>query len=501
MGLRPFIFKAIKAQLWESFAEQPAELNDTVVREFYAAIDSRTATSVTVRGVQVPFTADSINHMFGLFFGPGDDAHQEFIDSLDSATYDAIMVELIEAGTSWTTSKKNPHSVNRGQLRPEAKLWNAFIKKRILPSSHHTIVNRQRLALIHSIMHNRAINVGRYMRDSILDCAFRSDSRLCLPFTITSLCRCAAVPEDPSDKIRKGRGWTDNNINSLMELIAATPVSSFNPAGSPAESSEEPPTDPATEPAPDAETNATPTDQSALILATLQRVEERQMGLMTFIRDFTNSTVNFITQTLNFPDVQFPTFPAHYFHIPTPVHTPVHTPTPLASPSHSTASTKSPAPTAEGSPPADTPLEEPRDLPLMTALLSGGIWRVTLRGSRGLNMWRTRKGCLRLVPLPPAVGTAATVPMFSSGSNLSLNLFLNLSSLPHSADAAGRSESAAAARAATENLSFFLFSSDCCLPLYFVMYFFFILLFMSFCIEGNATLEFGGGNPPSLMES
>ncbi|GMI77214.1 hypothetical protein HRI_001390700 [Hibiscus trionum] len=292
--------------------------------------------------------------MFGLFFGPGDDAHQEFIDSLDAATYDAIMVELTEAGTSWTTSKKNPHSVNRGQLRPEAKLWNAFIKKRILPSSHHTTVNRQRLALIHSIMHNRAINVGRYMRDSILDCAFRSDSRLCLPFTITSLCRCAAVPEDPSDKIRKGRGWTDNNINSLMELIAATPVSSFNPAGSPAESSEEPPTDPATEPAPDAETNAPPTDQSALILAALQRVEERQLGLITFIRDFTNSTVNFITQTLNFPDVQFPTFPAHYFHIPTPVHTPIHTPTPPASPSHSTASTKSPAPTAEGDQPADT---------------------------------------------------------------------------------------------------------------------------------------------------
>ncbi|GMI95161.1 hypothetical protein HRI_003185400 [Hibiscus trionum] len=211
-----------------------------------------------------------------------------------------------------------------------------------MPSSHHTTLNQQRLALIHSIMHDRPINVGHYMRESILDCAHRTDSRLCLPFTITSLCRCAAVPEVSTDKLVNGRGWTDNNISSLIEVIAATPINSFNPAVSPADSDEEPATEPAAATA--------PTDHSAHILAAIQRVEERQMGLMTFIRDFTNATVNFITDTLHYTDVIFPTFPAHYFHIPSP------TPTPPVSPhTHYAASTPSPARTEAANPPADSP--------------------------------------------------------------------------------------------------------------------------------------------------
>ncbi|GMI76921.1 hypothetical protein HRI_001361400 [Hibiscus trionum] len=180
------------------------------------------------------------------------------------------------------------------------------------------------------------------MRESILDCTHRSTALLCLPFLITSLCRSSVVPEATTDRLVKGRGWTDKNIISLMELTVATPISSVNPNAAPAESSEEPNTEPAAA--------AAPTDTSTQILAAIQRVEDRQLGLMTFIRDFANSTVNFINHTLNYPNVVFPTFPAHYFTIPSP--TP--TPTPAATPHQSAASTPSPAPTAAGSPQADT---------------------------------------------------------------------------------------------------------------------------------------------------
>ncbi|GMI85656.1 hypothetical protein HRI_002234900 [Hibiscus trionum] len=208
-----------------------------------------------------------------------------------------------------------------------------------MPSSHHTTVDQQRLALIHSILHERPINVGNYIRESILECAHRPTGLLFLPYLITSLCRGHNVPEVRTDMIVEGRGWTEKNILSLMELTVATPLSSFDPAAATAEATEQQHIEPAA-------AAAAPTDPSAQILAAIQKLEERQLGLMTFIKDFAASTVTFIQNSLNFHDAAFPTFHAHYFPVPTPAHTPTPTATPRTP---SAASTPSPALTAAGS--------------------------------------------------------------------------------------------------------------------------------------------------------
>ncbi|KAK8534658.1 hypothetical protein V6N12_057302 [Hibiscus sabdariffa] len=95
---------------------------------------------------------------------------------------------------------RNPHSVSRTQLLPEAKLWNTFVKRNLLPTSHNQTVDRTRLVLIHTIIRGYRVNVGEILAKELAAACSNDKGILAFPCLISALCRRADVPTSPSDK-------------------------------------------------------------------------------------------------------------------------------------------------------------------------------------------------------------------------------------------------------------------------------------------------------------
>ncbi|KAK8547628.1 hypothetical protein V6N12_031762 [Hibiscus sabdariffa] len=71
---------------------------------------------------RVPATAATINAILDL---PDDDpSFYTMLSALEDEDFEQIKDFLCEVDTAWNTTGRNPHSVSRLSLRPDAKLWN-----------------------------------------------------------------------------------------------------------------------------------------------------------------------------------------------------------------------------------------------------------------------------------------------------------------------------------------------------------------------------------------
>ncbi|KAK9008866.1 hypothetical protein V6N11_080343 [Hibiscus sabdariffa] len=80
----------------------------------------------TVRGRRVPANAASINAILGL--PDNDPSFYAMLGAFEEEDFEQIKDYLCEEGTAWNITGRNPHSVSHLILRPEAKLWNSFVK-------------------------------------------------------------------------------------------------------------------------------------------------------------------------------------------------------------------------------------------------------------------------------------------------------------------------------------------------------------------------------------
>ncbi|KAK8568244.1 hypothetical protein V6N13_106176 [Hibiscus sabdariffa] len=178
-GLEQFIYNRLYELGWFRLARQPARANYNWVLEFYAN---------------------------------------------NSAGEDNVM------GTAWNTTGRNPHSVSRTQLLPEAKLWNTFVKRNLLPTSHNQTVDRTRLVLIHTIITGYRINVGEILAKELAAACSNDKGILAFPCLISTLCRRAAVPTSLSDKYQvEKKGWTQAVYMRKMDVADATPLNMAMP--------------------------------------------------------------------------------------------------------------------------------------------------------------------------------------------------------------------------------------------------------------------------------
>ncbi|KAK8621672.1 hypothetical protein V6N13_081105 [Hibiscus sabdariffa] len=122
------------------------------------------------------------------------------LGALEDEDYETIKDYLCQEGTAWNTTGRNPHSVSRTQLLPEAKLWNTFVKRNLLPTSHNQTVDRTRLVLIHTIIRGYRVNVGEILAKELAAACSNDKGILAFPCLISALCRRADVPTSPSDK-------------------------------------------------------------------------------------------------------------------------------------------------------------------------------------------------------------------------------------------------------------------------------------------------------------
>ncbi|KAK9031558.1 hypothetical protein V6N11_055854 [Hibiscus sabdariffa] len=229
-GLEQFVYNRLNELGWFRLARQPARANYNWVIEFYAN-NSAGEDHSTVRGRRVPANAATINAILGL-----PDIEPSFyvmLGGFEEEDFELIKDYLCEEGTSWNTTGRNPHSVSRLSLRPEAKLWNTFVKRNIMPTSNNQTIDRTRLLLIHTIMMGYRINVGEILAKELASACANDKGILAFPCLVSALCRRAAVPTSQGDKFQPEKtGWTKATYMRKMDVADATPLNMAMPTPS-----------------------------------------------------------------------------------------------------------------------------------------------------------------------------------------------------------------------------------------------------------------------------
>ncbi|KAK8508709.1 hypothetical protein V6N12_032704 [Hibiscus sabdariffa] len=240
-GLEPIIYNRLNDLDWFQLARQPAQANLNWVIEFYTS-NLAGEDNTTVPGRRVAANATITNSILGL--PDNDPSFYAMLSALEEEDFEQIKDFLCEEGTAWNTMGKTLHSVSRPSLRPEAKLWNTFVKRNLMPTSHNQTVDRTRLLLIHTIMTGYRVNVGEILAKELAAACANDKGILAFPCLISALCRRAAVPTSPGDKYQAEKtGWTRVVYMRKMDVVDATPLNVAIPT---------PPTSPIHMPAADA---------------------------------------------------------------------------------------------------------------------------------------------------------------------------------------------------------------------------------------------------------
>ncbi|KAE8658284.1 hypothetical protein F3Y22_tig00116971pilonHSYRG00034 [Hibiscus syriacus] len=214
-GFGPDVMDIVTPLKWKKFTRHPGSVNASVVKEFYANISKPNQHSIFVRGKQIRFTPSAINRYFHL--QDVMDNHAKFEEEADNNTYDGVLEDLCFENTEWNGRQTSRYSVNQERLQPRAKLWNHFLKYKLMPTSHNITVSLSCLLLLHYIMESRPIDVGRIKQ--VNDCLGKKASALVFPNLITALYRKKKVEENAFDEMLPGLlGITRARLPLLLGL-------------------------------------------------------------------------------------------------------------------------------------------------------------------------------------------------------------------------------------------------------------------------------------------
>ncbi|KAK8698103.1 hypothetical protein V6N13_114234 [Hibiscus sabdariffa] len=221
-GLEQFLYNRLNELGWFRLARQPGRANFNWVLEFYANNADGEDFSI-VRGRRVPATAAKINALLGL---PNDDpSFYAMLGGLEEEDFEVIKDFLCQPNTEWNTTGRNPNSVSRPNLLPEAKLWNTFVKRNIMPTSHNQTVDRTRLLLINTILTRYRVNIREILAKELVAACANDKGILAFPCLVSALCRRAAVPNFESDKYQPEKtGWTRAVYMRKKDLADAIPI-------------------------------------------------------------------------------------------------------------------------------------------------------------------------------------------------------------------------------------------------------------------------------------
>ncbi|KAL4313513.1 hypothetical protein GQ457_01G016970 [Hibiscus cannabinus] len=310
-GLEQFVYNRLKELGWFRLARQPALANYNWVIEFYAN-NSAGGDHSTVRDRRVPTNATTINTILGL--PDNEPSFYAMHGGFEEEDFELIKDYICEEGTAWNTTGRNPNSVSRLSLQPEAKLWNTFVKRNIMPTSHNQTVDRTRLLLIHTIITGYRINVGEilakeltretYMRK--MDVADATPLNMAMPTPHVSPIHNAAAPTN--EALPSAPTVLVEPQHTPAASPPVVPVSSHtttSPATTPIarkrsrESTPDTPLgstpiSPPSPPAPAQSEEATPPIHILQLRSQLQRIEARQLNFQEETKVFNQSLVKFL---------------------------------------------------------------------------------------------------------------------------------------------------------------------------------------------------------------
>ncbi|KAK8525328.1 hypothetical protein V6N12_014023 [Hibiscus sabdariffa] len=177
---------------------------------------------VYVRNRWVPATTEAINNFLNL---PNNLPNiHNLISTLKEQDYNVIKDHLCKPNTEWNHGR-NPHTVPRIHLLPEAKLWNTFVKRNVMPTSHNQTVDRTRQVLINAIIIGTPFNIGQIILEKLNEACKTNQAILAFPCLITALCSAADVPTRLNDKYTPFRTiWTRKEYMKKMVVMDAIPI-------------------------------------------------------------------------------------------------------------------------------------------------------------------------------------------------------------------------------------------------------------------------------------
>ena len=185
--------EAIERRGWGLFCEHKAPGFAAMVRESYAnLVGMREDNTVFVRGVWVPFGAQKINEVFNM----KDLKHgSKFKKMVEKPNHGKILHLLIAGRGKWEATKKDSHhSISRGSLTKEVKVWFYFLTSVIVPIKHLSSVKEQEAMILYALLKGYKINIGSLIEESIK--GYHASNKRGLiphPTTITRLCILARV--------------------------------------------------------------------------------------------------------------------------------------------------------------------------------------------------------------------------------------------------------------------------------------------------------------------
>ncbi|KAK8615501.1 hypothetical protein V6N13_017086 [Hibiscus sabdariffa] len=170
-----------------------------------------------------PAIAATINALLGL---PNDEpSFYAMLGGFEEEDFEVIKDFLCQPNTEWNTTGRNPNSVSRPNLLPEAKLWNTFVKRNLMPTSYNQTVDRTRLLLINTILTGYRVNIGEILAKELAATCTNDKGILAFPCLVSALCRRAIVPTFEGDKYQPEKtGWTRAVYMRKMDLADATPI-------------------------------------------------------------------------------------------------------------------------------------------------------------------------------------------------------------------------------------------------------------------------------------
>ncbi|KAK9008909.1 hypothetical protein V6N11_080386 [Hibiscus sabdariffa] len=152
------------------------------------------------------------------------------LEGFEEEDYEVIKNLLCQPNTEWNTTGRNPYSVSRLSLLPEAKLWNTFVKRNLLPTSHNQTVDRTRLLLINTIMTGFRVNIGEIIANELAAHCRNDKGILAFPCLVSALYRRVSTPMFHTDKFQPQKdGWTRAVYMRKMNVADAEPLNMAMP--------------------------------------------------------------------------------------------------------------------------------------------------------------------------------------------------------------------------------------------------------------------------------
>ena len=184
----------IEQRGWGKFCKHYRTGYAAIIREFYSNLVGRKENSVFVRGVWVPYGAETINAMYGMEGQKHESKYKKLADNPDR---EKIARRLTYGKVKWGQGQGEKKVINRGDLTEEEKVWFYFLASVLIPTKHVCTVREQEAVILYSILKGYKLNAGAIIENSIMK--YHEGNKRGLiphPATITWLCIRAGVKGD-----------------------------------------------------------------------------------------------------------------------------------------------------------------------------------------------------------------------------------------------------------------------------------------------------------------